>query len=258
MYGGIMKNIKLKGAKNVRDLGGIPVEGGIIKQGKILRGDSLDKLTNSDVLKLINEYNLKTVIDLRTTQEKRERPDIYCDKLEYIDIPIFDRRVPGITREKHFSNIGSKGSNMVALYSEIVTGEYLEKIGEVIRTIMTIDDGAVLFHCSAGKDRTGVISALILAILGADGKDIYEDYLHTNRVNKGKATKYYWMINILKGDKEEAESMRDFLLAKKEYIEATFETIDEKWKDFDDFVENGLKIDNIMIKKFKENVVVNE
>ena len=251
-----MRNIKLKGAKNVRDLGGIPVEGGFIKNGKLLRGDCLDKLTSSDVLKLINEYNLKTIIDLRTTQEKREKPDIYCDKLKYIDIPIFDRRVPGITREKNAVRATRKGLDMTALYGEIVTGEYLERIGEVIRTIMTIDDGAVLFHCTAGKDRTGVVAALILAILGADGKYIYDDYLHTNRVNKKKATKQYWMISIFKGDKEEAESIRDFLLAKKEYIEAAFETIDEKWKDFDDFVKNGLKIDNKMIKKFKKNVVI--
>ena len=253
-----MKNIKLKGAKNVRDLGGIPVEGGFIRNGKLLRGDCLDKLTNSDVLKLINEYNLTTIIDLRTTQEKREKPDIYCDKLKYIDIPIFDKRVPGISREKNIAKSSRKGLNMKALYGEIVTGEYLEKISEVIKIIMNTEDGAVLFHCTAGKDRTGIIAALILAILGADGKDIYDDYLHTNRVNKGRATKQYWMISIFKGDKEEAESIRDFLLAKKEYIEAAFETIDEKWKDFDDFVKNGLKIDEKLIKKFKKNVVVKE
>ncbi len=249
------KNIKLKGAKNIRDLGKIKAEDGIIKNGKILRGDALDKLTQKDVEILINKYNLKSVIDLRSTQEKMERPDIYCPQLDYIEIPIFDRRTPGITHEKGVNN-GQKHINMVNLYKEVLTGEYLENVSKVIKTVMeVVKDGAVLYHCSVGKDRTGIITAILLAILGVDGEDIIEDYLYTNNVYEKKAGRVYWLIRFSDGDKADAEKTKNLMLAKEEYIEAAFGQINEQWGDFSNFVKNGLGIDDEMINEFRKNVV---
>ena len=203
-----MKNIKLKGAKNVRDLGNIEAEDGKIRNHKILRGDSLDKLTKSDVELLIRKYNLKNIIDLRSTQEKRERPDIYCPQLNYIEIPIFDRRTPGITHEKGYNN-GQSHIDMTNLYKEVLTGEYLKSVSRVIKKIMKLseEDGSVLYHCSVGKDRTGIITAIILAILGVDGEDIVDDYLFTNSAFKKKIGRTYWLIRFSSEGKENAEKL---------------------------------------------------
>ena len=248
------EKVKLSGAKNVRDLGGYLTDEGKIKEKKLLRGEALYKLSQRDVEKLINEYHLKYVIDLRTTQEKREKPDFYCDKIEYIDIPIFDTTTPGITHEKGVNN-GLGSINMANLYKEIVTGEYLENISHVIKTIMTINDGSLLFHCTAGKDRTGVISAILLAILGVEDSKIYEDYLYTNKINKFKIISTYWGIKLSEGNEKKADRIRNIMLAKEEYLDGVFETIENDWNNFDNFVINGLKINQEMIGQFKKYIL---
>lgn len=78
-----------------------------------------------------------------------------------------------------------------------------------------------------GKDRCGLISALVLLNNGIDYETIMQDYLKTNKVNRYKAYKYYFIILLKKRDKEFAGKIRDFFLAKKEYLDAAFDNLVE-------------------------------
>lgn len=255
-----MNEIKLTGCKNVRDLGGIPVKDGIVKSGKFIRGACLDALTKNDILKLVNDYNLSTIIDLRTEREKLDRPDIEISNVKYMHMPIFNNRFPGITHETQEDfdrDFKEYKLDLAKMYGGMLKEEYLEKVANIVRTIVNLPDNeyAVFFHCTEGKDRTGLIAALILLILGADRQAIIENYLETNKINQKKAEKIYWKVRILGRNKEKAQNMRNIFLAKIEYINVAFDVIDKDWKDLDDFIENGLKITKEEIKNLKEKVI---
>lgn len=256
-----MKNIDLVGCKNVRDLGGILADGGKVKEHRFLRGVSMDNASKGDIEKLVNEYKLSTIIDLRSFREKDERPDPEIPNVKYLHMPIFNNRFPGITHESQEDferDFKDYKLDMSKMYSGMLREEYLDKVSEIIKTIINLKENeySVLFHCTEGKDRTGLIAALILLILGADKKSIIEDYLYTNIVNKKKAEKIYWKVRILGRNKTKAENMRKAFLAKEEYINAAFDVIENDWDGVEDFIENGLKISKEDVEKFKKNNIL--
>jgi len=87
-----------------------------------------------------------------------------------------------------------------------------------------------LFHCSAGKDRTGVLTAVILKLLGIDQETIYQDYLLTNQ------NPLYYKKLALKMPPDIREVFLDFFQAKKEYLDSTFEEIEKIYGSFDAFL----------------------
>lgn len=252
-----MNNIKLNGVKNIRDLGGIPVKEGRIKHHKLIRSSSLDELTDNDVNILVNEYKLATIIDLRTDREMQDDPDIEILNVKYLHMPIFSKRVHGITHENGRDESAGRGIDLIKLYKGILSGECLDNVTEIIKTIIKFDRSnfSVIFHCTEGKDRTGIITALILLILGADKQTIIEDYLVTNKVNRKKAYDFYWRIRFLKHDKNKAENVKNIYLAKPEYIEAVFDVIENDWKGTENFIKNGLKLTEDEIEEFKDKMI---
>ena len=250
-------NIKLSKVKNVRDLGKIVVKEGRIKKYKLLRGSSLDELTLKDADILVDKYKLSTIIDLRTYREIEESPDVKISTVKYLHMPIFDKRAPGITHEKNVEYDRNQKLDLTDLYKGILSGECLERVAQIIRTIITLDRNnySVLFHCTEGKDRTGIISAIILLILGADKETIINDYLYTNKTNKKKAYYYYFKYRFLKFNKERAEKVKNIYLAKQEYIEVIFDIIENDWQGLENFIKFGLKISEYEIEEFKDNVL---
>ncbi|MFC7583271.1 tyrosine-protein phosphatase [Nonomuraea antimicrobica] len=183
--------IDLEGAVNARDLGGLPTrDGGHTLRGRIFRADNLQSLTPGDVTRLVGELNLRHVVDLRSTTEvSLEGPG-----------PL--TRVPEV-RHHHLTLFAEGGGNTdveadtidgdrvlpwtgQALDEELrVTGFYFgylrdrpEAVVAALRA-MALNDGASIVHCAAGKDRTGVLSALALEIAGVTREAIVEDYVAT-------------------------------------------------------------------------------
>ena len=255
-----MSNIKLDRIKNVRDLGGIEIKDGKIKERRLLRGTCLYNLTQADINILVNEYKLSTIIDLRTKKEKSKKPEMELKGVKYIHMPIFDKTVPGVSHENSEKLVRGKVLDLTNFYRGILKGEYLENIEKIIKTIMNLDEKeySVLFHCTEGKDRTGIIAAVILMILGADKQTIIDDYLYTNLVNEKKANSYYWKTLFLKFDKSQAETMKNYFLAKQEYIESVFDVIEKDWNGLENFIENGLKISREEIEIFREKMITKE
>ena len=251
-----MESIKLEGVNNIRDLGTTLVKQGKIKKHKILRSPSLEELTQKDVSILVNQYKLSTIIDLRTDREAQDTPDVDIFGVNYIHIPIFSKSAPGITHERNEERI-EHVVDFSLMYEQILKDECLENISKIIKKIINLDreEYAVLIHCTEGKDRTGIIIAILLLILGADKETIIKDYLYTNKVNKKRAYKYYLKTLFLDSDLKKAEKMKDFYLAKIEYINAAFKVIENDWGGADNFIRNGLKISNNEIEDFKDKIL---
>lgn len=187
---------EFSGAYNVRDLGGIKTEFGTVCCGKLIRSSELSRLTaeGQSVLQKV----VSRVIDLRTDAEICNSPDLLSQDIDYKHIPIIRATTFGITYEKSSGNeiaqmlqMGfhrmeargeSYGEHMNLLYRKFVNDEHCRRgYGEFLRLLAENPiEGGTLWHCTAGKDRCGTCTALLLWCLGADRKTIMDDYLLTN------------------------------------------------------------------------------
>lgn len=255
-----MENIKLTGAKNIRDLGGIlNKEGLCISNKKFLRGDHISGLTSEDIKILVDEYDLHTIIDLRTEEEITEAEDVKIPNVKYIHIPLFLGQVVGITHERKTDSdlVSNTVPDLNVLYKYIVSNEYsIAQLKKVFYEIMNENNYSILFHCTEGKDRTGIVAMLILYMLDVDMDVIMEDYLFTNNVNQEKAENCFNMILESTHSEELANQVRDVFLAKESYLKSALESIMKEYGNLDNFMEERLDIEPSVRKKFKGNVLL--
>ena len=174
------RHIELDDASNVRDLGHYPTkEGKRTVSGLLFRAAGLHELSESSIAILLHR-GIITDVDLRRTDEVDQRPDLLgkSDKINYIrhnivgDLPTFpDEKLEG-TLETNLDII-------VEWYHKTYAG-WLENnqtaIKDALTTLFNPDNLPALYHCEAGKDRTGIISALILSVCGVDDESVAEDY----------------------------------------------------------------------------------
>ena len=166
--------IDLEGCLNFRDLGGYPTsDGRTVRWRRVFRSDALHLLTDADVARIRHELGVRDVIDLRSTAEVRSegRGLIEADPIRFHHVPLFDGEVRAEDRER---------AAQISLADRYVFMAELahEAIGRVITTLARAESPAV-FHCAAGKDRTGVISALLLDLLGVPDDLVVADYVAT-------------------------------------------------------------------------------
>ena len=171
--------IKFEGCVNFRDLGGYPTrDGRTVKWRKLFRSDALNELTPSDVNRVLEDLGLGTMVDLRNRDEaSRDGTGVLpANGLDYHHFPLLEER--GEPPPMDGADIAERLS---ATYQWIIhnSGELL---AEAVTIIAASRDNAAVFHCSAGKDRTGIIAALVLGVLGVEHEIVMADYLLTNDV----------------------------------------------------------------------------
>lgn len=276
------RKITFEKIQNCRDFWGLTTSDGYyVRNGHMFRSANLSEVSESDINRLVRIYHLKKIIDLRTTMEKEQKPDVKIDGVEYIHIPIFDEIKVGISHEKE-TDIESAGGRagaenggqvdgnkqmsynmppkMEDMYRWVVSNKAcMENIRRVLQTILQhdYDSGSILWHCTEGKDRCGMVSAFILSILTVDKNTILEDYLLTNEVNGPKVEMYYQ--KVLEAGKPEAYalSVKNAFLAKEEYFNAAFDVIDKEYGGVDKYIRDGLNISEEMIEKFRNKMRTN-
>lgn len=268
------RRIYFEKIQNIRDLGGLKtIDGQSIASGLLLRSANLSGATDSDVKKLKETYHLAKIIDLRTSMEKEEKPDVAVAEAEYLPVPIFDERVLGISHEKdtdkkavqkNQNNMQNNMQNtmqmpvMEDLYRMIVTNETCRtNLGKAAQTVMEHDftKGSVLWHCTEGKDRCGLLTAILLSALSVDRQQILEEYLLTNEVNQPKAQMYYQQMLSAGKSEAEAEAVKNVFLAKETYLNEAFSAIDEQYQDMGTYLTEGLNIAEDRIVAFREKML---
>lgn len=184
---------RLEGAPNFRDLGGLPAaDGKHIKYGRLLRCGHLAYITDEDARRLTEDYHLRTVIDMRTENEMHRRPDTILPHINYLRCPIFEKKLEGITRETAVISPVESALNMAhnvqgcdphermkSLYERFFDEEGLENYAKFFDLLLQQEEGAVLWHCTMGKDRCGTGAMLLEWMLGVPDELILADYLYT-------------------------------------------------------------------------------
>jgi protein-tyrosine phosphatase len=167
--GALERLIALEGAVNFRDLGGYATDDGLRTRWRVLfRADGLGELTEGD-LSVMRSLGIRTVVDLRSATElERGRFDVDAHPVAFHHFPFIEELPDAEEFDKRPGLLGSQ-------YQEILRDAGPQIIA-VLEILARPDALPAVFHCTAGKDRTGVLSALVLSLLGVDEPTVVADY----------------------------------------------------------------------------------
>lgn len=235
---GVERRIELDGCVNFRDLGGYPThEGRTLRWRKLFRSDALHALSPSDVLCLRDEHHLTDIIDVRSSfeLENEGRGLLASESIAFHHTPLFD----GDTRagDREAAEKMSLGQRYLGLM-EVAK----ERIARVV-SILAHSEGSAVYHCAAGKDRTGVISAVLMGALGVPDEMIVADYaLSAERIDEIIAR-----VMSMKGYEDTLKDMpEDTLHAKPETMEEVVSGVAERYGSMSGYLRDAGLPDGVL------------
>ncbi|MFJ2159187.1 tyrosine-protein phosphatase [Streptomyces sp. NPDC087856] len=241
--------VKLDGAVNFRDAGGYrTADGHWVKMGEIYRSDALDKLTAADLAKL-KRLGIRVDYDLRTASERTAAPDRVPAGARYVVADVLAGS----------STMTSMPTTEAAAVQMMVDGEKFMVSGDTARAAYgTVFAGvadpsrrALLYHCTAGKDRTGWSSAALLTALGVPRATVMADYLASNtyRAAANAAT-------LAAMPPAQAKVYKPLLDVRAEYLNSGFQEVSTEYGSFNSYVSEGLGIDAKEFRQIKKDLLV--
>ena len=263
-----IQRLKIKALKNTRDLGGMKTtDGKTIVKGKLIRSGRLDKLPPASVNKLAN-IPFSTIVDLRLPAERHKNPNTIIPKKEYIKLPLLCTATPAITTDESMYRVyneeskriktefGNTDNYMKQTYKHIILNEESKVAFKTFLDILLEKDG-VLWHCSGGKDRSGITAMIVEGLLGVDRETIIKDYTASHYFNRKKRrfVRLGFFLFIY-GKRQLKKVLIKLLTAKKEYITFLLDFIDEQYGGIINYCKKELGIDDEYIKKLREKYLV--
>ncbi|MCH2672771.1 MAG: tyrosine-protein phosphatase [Dehalococcoidia bacterium] len=238
------RRIVLEGAVNFRDQGGYPTENGrFVKWRRLFRSDSLHDLTESDVQTITGTLGLTTIVDLRSINSVLEdgRGLLALSGIAYHNYPFLERR--GIEPPTSGSDPGER---LTAIYQWILLNAGT-LMAQAFNALAQDVNQPALFHCNAGKDRTGVLGATLLSVLGVSREDVVADFLMTNEVIDGILARIKKMPGF-------QDSTRDGIMAPQSAIEKFLDVMQREFGGPESYLlRHGVQQETINV--FKESML---
>lgn len=232
---------------NFRDLAGIPVaDGRRVKAARLLRGGEMSGLSNEDKQILLNEYKLATVVDLRGKDEIKKTPDELPEGVAYINLDIMKEEAnqsSSLENMERFTAAEKMDNYLQNCYRLMVEDkEARQEFRYLVDALLKQQEGALLFHCYAGKDRTGMSAAIILTLLGAIRESINEDYLRTNEMRKEENQRTLALFKEQGATQSQLEAIEMGLLVKPSFIQTAYDVADKVYGSFSNYVYEGIGV----------------
>ena len=264
--------LPVKGIVNARDLGGYAMEDGrIVQSGRLLRAAHLADATDEDIRNL-ERLPVTAVIDFRKEQEKVGKVDREVPGARYTSLPVdpSGNAMATATEEekKKFSGQKKFDVRKVIVFAafnkkaQAVAREMYptllfdpdcqQQFARFFRLVLETENGAVLFHCTQGKDRTGIASALLLAALGADRETIVADFDATNRVYEKDVRKYSRRVKFWGGKEEEVGVVKAFLGCNTENFIKALDRIDQEFGSLQAYLKGPIGLTDADIQTLRE------
>jgi len=241
--------------RNLRDLGGYKTQNGKhVKKGYFFRSSRLMDFDQAE-LKILNSLNIKKIYDLRSKEEVKDSPDPTLKGAEYIHSSAA-ARVDGT--EVNFSPAALIAENV---YSKECNDEFTHKVYGNLpfsyaykRMFEDIVAGNVpiLFHCSAGKDRTGIAAILILLALGVDEETAMYDYMLTNEYRKEYIERFKKDFPLTKLDGELAGMLLAYEGVTYTNADYSLKRIKEKYENYDEYFEKEYNLDKDALQRLRD------
>lgn len=234
--------IRLEGAKNFRDIGGYETsDGRTVRTGLVYRSNKLSSLTDAD-LATLTAANVTLDVDLRNMWEREEKPDRLPEGVRYqvADVVSFEHGIAfhefvPLTLGRALIDAAVNGSSDIGQsigYPFMVTYRGADvAFRDMLTAIADNTDGATVYHCSAGKDRTGWGTAVLLSLLGVPEETVYEDFLASNTyLGRDDAVEKSW-------------------------LDASFAQVDRLYGSVENYVREGLGVDQQTIDTLRTRLL---
>jgi protein-tyrosine phosphatase len=249
------RDIKIKKVHNFRSLGNIKnINGRTLKEGKFYRSGHLHELKKSSFDEFEN-LGIKEIIDLRNSKEIAQKPDNLPNGILYKNYSAFEDEGDQLDQAKKLVLKGKvhgadADKRMLDFYKDYVT-ENPEVIKRIITEILESDQ-PILYHCTAGKDRTGITTALILTILKFNKETIYNEYLLSNNYRKKLVDKRLNLANNLHFlyPKMDINVLEKLSWVETDYLDAAFNEINKKYGSIDIYIQEVLGISENKREKY--------
>lgn len=232
---------------NFRDLGGISAaDGRKIAKRRLLRSGELSKLKEQEIRLLKAEYHVANIVDLRTKNERQASPDCMIPEIYYFNKDFFpnqsaEKSTGSEAQLKQMESAELIHKNMKDLYTSFIIDSHVKRqLYEFLKLLLGTDTGATLFHCYAGKDRTGITAAVVLKVLGVSKSDIMKDYLETNIMRQNVNEIILDSLKELKQPETVREAVRAALCVEQRYLETAFQTADKEYGSFQNYIAQGI------------------
>jgi protein-tyrosine phosphatase len=241
------RRLPLEGPDNFRDLGGYVTEDGRrVRWGRLYRSNDLSGLTRDDIAYL-SRIRLELVCDFRSDRERREKPNRTIEPRPPVslDLPVDAEGVdPGALQQMiRTGGIAALGTEklMLSAYRSFVS-DHSARWAAMLRRLAQRDALPALVHCTAGKDRTGFAAALVLLTLGVPEETVFEDYLMTNRYRADFQRFVLRWVPLYSFFRTDPDDLLPLLEARREYLQASFDAIDELHGSLDTYLADELGV----------------
>jgi len=241
------RRLPLACCDNFRDLGGYETrDGRSVRWNRLYRTSELSKLTRSD-LEYLSQFDVKLVCDFRSDSERNARPDRTIDDApEVLDLPIDQE---GVDSEDLRVKIRTGGlvalgleQKMLAAYRAFVD-DYSAEWNAMFQRLAREENLPTVVHCTAGKDRTGFASALVLLALGVPEETVFEDYLRTNYYQQDFFRFILRWIPLYSFFRTDPEDMLPLIEARREYLQVALDEMVAHYGSIDAYLEQALGVD---------------
>ena len=251
--------VPLRGALNVRDLGGLPAGEGLrTRWGMLYRAGHLADLSNRDIAYL-DSLGLRTVVDFRSDFEIAKHPNDYLDRLplHYLQVPIGDKAGNVQQRLKRQIRSADPDSFDSRAWVADLNRQFVDTLAHqyapFLQLLKSGEQLPILWHCTAGKDRTGFATAIVLDALGVDRALIMDDFLMSNFYRYDKNVRNLRRAALVGIDQRIAQPLVE---VDSSYLQSAFDEIDRKYGDTPTFLAEVLDFDAADLAALRARLLV--
>jgi protein-tyrosine phosphatase len=240
--------LNFEGIANFRDLGGYANEQGQqVKWGVLYRSGTFAHSSRAD-LQGLQQLQLATLIDFRSGGEKEEEPNQLPQPANFtvVEIPTLDegnKALVGEVMERVESGNfdGFDPDQFMLTANRQFATEFTPQFRQFIHTVLDAGGKPVVWHCSAGKDRTGFASAILLRVLGVPQETVMHDYMESKQHALEARKNQLLLLRVFKGE-EAADKLAIMMGVEEAWLRAAFAEIDAQWGSFDNYIREGLQL----------------
>jgi len=258
-----MNTVKPKKVAMLRDLGGIVCrDGRKVVSGKLFRSSHLAKADRND--EFFGESGIGHIVDLRSDSELLDKPYEAPDGIKYHRFtPLDDTLNPAVTSktrnailERNMAKEGGTLGHLSGIYRTMITLPAAHEAFKKYFELILDTDKGVMWHCTQGKDRTGMVSALTLLALGAERDVIMADYMRYNASCRFVNSMIFLGVTLAKFSVHTAKQLDNLMSAREAYLQAAFEEIDAAYGGTEAFLRDALGLDDAKLEKLREKYLI--
>lgn len=253
--------LDIKNGRNFRELGGYKTKDGkTIKKHKLIRTANLATLSKQD-LQFLQDYGVKYIVDFRSKEEVEKEPDRVPIGASYDFDPVFSedltdssKGINEILSEKE-EDPKAGYNHMFLAYDDMIKSESAQKAYRNFFDFLLANDEegkSVIFHCTAGKDRTGFAALLALSALGVPMETIKQDYLFTNEATKDFVQDFLQKAKAEGANETNLSILHDLQTVYPQYIDHIIDTLNKNYGGVENYLSDMMKLTDDEISRLRK------